>query len=92
MGITPTAIVLFINDSGIRSTIQIADYFDIDVKTVTYHIVNLRKAGHVERVGMVTTHGLTNNRNGKLVTTSRNCATYKVTTKFLNFITDNNDV
>lgn len=83
-GITPTAIILFIFENGITSTIQVAEYFDIDVKTVTYHMNHLRMGEWVRRVGMVTVKGLAiSSRTGKLTNTARNCATYEVTDKFL---------
>tara|TARA_R110000744_G_scaffold380326_1_gene500720 strand:- start:548 stop:862 length:315 start_codon:yes stop_codon:yes gene_type:complete len=87
VGITPTAFVLFIHENGSTSTIQIAEYFDIDVKTVTYHMSHLKRGGYVERDGMITVYGLAvSSRTGKLTKTTRNCATYKVTIEFLKYL------
>lgn len=87
VGITPTAFVLFIHENGSTSTIQIAEHFDIDVKTVTYHLNHLKQGGYIKRVGMSTVHGLAvSSRNGRLTKTSRNCATYNVTIEFLKYL------
>lgn len=87
MGITPTAFILFLYENGVKSTTDVAEYFDIDVKTVTYHMSHLKKGGYVERVGMSTVYGLAvSSRTGRLTKTTSNSATYKVTDKFLEYL------
>ena len=87
VGITPTAFILFLHENGVKSTLDVAEYFDVDVKTVTYHMSHLKRGGYGERVGMSTVYGLAvSSRNGRLTKTSRNSATYKVTDKFLEYL------
>jgi predicted transcriptional regulator len=81
-GVIPTSIVLLLTERDM-STVEIADYFDTDVKRITYHIGNLKASGYVKRVGSSTTHGVAvSSRTGNIMTTSKTAAVYTITDKF----------
>jgi len=71
------------------STNEIADFFDRDVKSITYAISGLKARGWLKRVGMATTYGLAkDSRTGDLRRVSINSGVYSATDKLKQLISE----
>tara|TARA_R110000851_G_scaffold275983_1_gene428819 strand:+ start:600 stop:917 length:318 start_codon:yes stop_codon:yes gene_type:complete len=75
-------VCIYLIENAEVSTNELAEYFDVDVVSVTYAIGNMQRAGWLIRTGWSNTRGLAlDSRTGKLTKTSINSGIYSATDK-----------